>query len=325
MTDDDRALLDRYVRHLRAEQGAAERTIRGYRATLDRLAEHVVDRPGGLLDVDRRALRGFLFLVGRGRKPATVARHVSCLRSFYRWLDRTGRRTPSPAEDLRPPRVGRTLPRVASQGDLARVLDAPAVPLSTRDRALLELLYGAGLRVGEAAALDCDDVDRIDGLVRVRRGKGGKERRVPVGAAALDALEAWLRERPDVDHDALFVNARGGRLSDRSMRRIVGRAGRGGGVPGLHPHALRHSCATHMLDEGADLRGIQEFLGHASLSTTQRYTHVSVQRLLDVHRDAHPHGRRRGGGDAGGAPGAGSAGDPEVPGDGRGHARGTGR
>jgi len=144
--------------------------------------------------------------------------------------------------------------------------------------------------VGEAAALDVADVDLREGMVRVRDGKGGKERIVPMGDGAVAAVRRWLAERPAADEAALFLNARGGRLSDRSMRRIVREVGQAGGLARLHPHALRHSCATHMMDGGADLRGIQEQLGHASLSTTQRYAHVSVQRLLDAHRRHHPHG-----------------------------------
>lgn len=288
MTED---LLARFEGVLVAERGARPRTVVAYLHTLRRLEAHLATRRKHVATATRLDLRGFLFEVGRDRTPATVARHVAAVRALYRWMLRTGRLEADPAADLAPPRVGRTLPRTATVDALGRLLDDAAAERSNRDRALLELLYGAGLRVGEAAALRLGDLDLNGGIVAVRDGKGGKERRVPMGRSAVDALRAWLLERPVAAHDHVFLNRRGGPLSDRSMRRVVDEAGRGGGIPGLHPHALRHSYATHMLDAGADLRGIQELLGHASLSTTQRYTHVSVERLLDVHRQAHPHGR----------------------------------
>ncbi|MEZ4241306.1 MAG: tyrosine-type recombinase/integrase [Myxococcota bacterium] len=195
------------------------------------------------------------------------------------------RRRPLPAEGRHPP------PRFVSPDAATDLVEQPA--LSVRDRAALELLYGAGLRVGELCALDRRDVDLTDGgWVRVRRGKGGKERRVPMGAAAVDAVGALLHAVDGAPEDPLFRNARNRRISDRTVRRVVERAGQAVGASGLHPHALRHSFATHLLDAGADLRGIQELLGHASLSTTQRYTHVSVQGLLDTYRAAHPRSGR---------------------------------
>jgi site-specific recombinase XerC len=217
---------------------------------------------------------------------------VAALRAWFAWLVDRGALAASPADELRPPKVGVRLPRVAREDELAALLDGAV--LSARDQAVVEVLYGAGLRVGEAAALDVDDLDLVDGVVSVRRGKGGRERRVPMGLAAVDAVRAWLTVRPPSDEPALWVGATGRRLSDRTLRRVVDRAGRAGDVTGLHPHALRHSAATHMLDAGADLRAIQEQLGHRSLSTTQRYTHVSVERLMDVHRAAHPHGKGKG-------------------------------
>lgn len=283
------ALLDRFRGVLQAERGAAPGTVRAYLDTLSRLAVHLGDTP--FTEVARVQLRSFLAVVGRGRAPATRARHVAAIRAFYRWLHKTGRIDADPAADLSPPSVGRGLPKTVEVDALSRLLDTAHAGRSSRDVAVLEVLYGAGLRVAEAAALRLGDLDLRAGIVAVRRGKGGRERRVPMGTAAVDALRRWLAERPPADHDAVFVNARGGPLSDRSMRRLVHDAGLRGDVHGLHPHALRHSAATHMLDAGADLRGIQELLGHKSLSTTQRYTHVSVERLLDVHRRAHPHGR----------------------------------
>jgi integrase/recombinase XerC len=237
-------------------------------------------------------LRSFLFQIGRGRAPATLARHVAALRTFYRWLLRTGVTTRDLTADLQPPRVGRRLPRFVSVAQADGLLDADG-PLGARDRAILEVLYGGGLRVAELCALDLADLDLADGWVRVRQGKGRKERRVPVGPPALAAVERWLDERGR-DDGPLFLQRAGRRITDRAVRRIVDRAGRTAGVDRLHPHALRHSFATHLLDAGADLRGIQELLGHASLSTTQRYTHVSVQALLETYRNAHPHARADG-------------------------------
>lgn len=286
------ALLARFADHLRAERGASVHTQRAYVHSLQRLEAHLQEGGRTLAQARRLDLRAFLFSAGRGRSPATIARHVSAMRAFFRWLERAGEITVDPAADLKSPKAGRTLPRTATMQQMDGVLELAAQAAQSRDAALVELLYGAGLRVGEAADLGLSDIDLEQGIVSVRRGKGGKERRVPLGAAGVDAMRLWLHERPQADSDAVFLNKRGGALSSRSMRRIVHRRGLEGGVTGLHPHALRHSYATHMLDAGADLRSIQELLGHESLSTTQRYTHVSMERLLDVHRRAHPHGRR---------------------------------
>lgn len=297
---DDPALRERFLDHLKAERGASAHTRRAYDRTLTDLGAHLADTGRTFATARRVDLRSFLFHAGRGRAPATVARHVAAIRTFYGWLQETETLVRSPADDLQPPRVGRRVPRYVTVQGADRLL-ADDAPLSGRDRALLEVLYGGGLRVGELVALDPTDVDLHAGLVRVRRGKGGKERRVPIGPPAVEAVRAWLAVRPEAA-EALFVDARGRRMSDRSARRVVARSGHHIGAPDLHPHALRHSFATHLLDAGADLRAIQELLGHASLSTTQRYTHVSVQGLLDVYRAAHPHARRSPG-DGGGSEG----------------------
>lgn len=260
--------------------------MRAYDATLRSLAATLSRREVKLEAAVRADLRRWLFDAARG--PSTVARHVAALRSFYSWLLREGKIERSPAATLRPPPVPLPIPDVPLEQPLGALLDTTE---ASRDRAILELLYGAGLRVAEAAALDLGDLDFDSGLVHVRHGKGDKERRVPMGAAAAAALQAWLAERPASEEPAVFLGRRGGRLSDRVIRRVVSEAGAAGGLPDLHPHALRHACATHMLDAGADLRAIQEQLGHATLSTTQRYTQVSVEHLLQVHRRAHPHGR----------------------------------
>jgi integrase/recombinase XerC len=264
--------------------------VRAYAHTLERFQSHLEGRR--LVKVRRIDLRSFLFQVGRGKAAATLARHVAALRTFYRWLLQTGVTDDDLGSDLQPPRVGRRLPRFLSEHQADGLLSDDA-PLSTRDRAILEVLYGGGLRVAELCALDTTDLDLADGWIRVRRGKGRKERRVPIGPPAVAAVHAWLEERIGDADGALFVQARGARMGERTVRRVVARAGQLAGVDRLHPHALRHSFATHLLDAGADLRGIQELLGHASLSTTQRYTHVSVQALLDGYRQAHPHARKR--------------------------------
>ena len=283
----DDPLLLRFFDHLRVERGMSSHTLRAYRRTLLDL-QAALDGVG-FVRVDRMQLRRFLFKVGRGRAAATQARHVAAIRTFYRWLLREGHVSHSVADDLQPPKVGQHLPHYVSVAQADELVEGEA--LSVRDRALLEVLYGCGVRVAEASGLDRDDLDLEAGLLIVRRGKGGKERRVPIGPPAAEAVRALIYTLTD-DAPYLFRNARNQRLSTRSIRRIVAESGKSVGLSGLHPHALRHSYATHLLDAGADLRGIQELLGHASLATTQRYTHVSVEALLNVYRNAHPHARR---------------------------------
>ncbi len=294
---DDDALRQRFLDHLKVERGLSAHTRRAYAKTLGDLAAHLAGIGRATLTARRIDLRSYLFKAGRGRSPATVARHVAAPRTYYLWLTEQGTLASSPADDLEPPKVGRRLPRFVSAAKAEEVIEPEGEGPPARDRAILEVLYGAGIRVGELCALDPDDLDLDQAMVRVRRGKGGKERRVPMGPAAVEAVRAWLVERGDDPDGPLFLNARGRRISDRTVRRLVERAGKRAGVPDFHPHALRHSFATHLLDAGADLRAIQEMLGHASLSTTQRYTHVSVQSLLETYRAAHP--RARGGGGEG--------------------------
>lgn len=285
--DDD--LSGRFADFLRVERGLSKHTLRAYGRTISTWQEACRRYGVKPLAARRAHLRRFLFEAARGVEAATVAGHVAALRTFYGWLLETGAIEASPAASLRPPKVAVPLPRVPDERALCDLLDGGA--LDPQPQALLELLYGAGLRVGEASALDLDDLDLLGGVVHVRHGKGDRERRVPMGESAVAALRRWLEARGDALTPAVFVNRDGGRMSDRSMRRIVDAAGALGGVAALHPHALRHAAATHMLDGGADLRAIQEQLGHRTLSTTQRYTHVSVERLMDVHRAAHPHGK----------------------------------
>ncbi len=238
--------------------------------------------------VDRVLLRRYLASLSTRRLArATVARQAAALRCYFSWLLRQGRLGSDPARALRAPSGGGRLPRVLSAAEVAGLLDVEApAPVDRRDLAVLELLYAAGLRVSELCGLDRGDVDLRARTVTVI-GKGAKQRRVPVHDAAVAALRAWLeggRDEMAGPPDAVFVNRRGGRLGPRDVRRILDRRA----VAPTHPHALRHTYATHLLDGGADLRVVQELLGHASLATTQVYTHVSKERLRSVYGSTHP-------------------------------------
>jgi integrase/recombinase XerC len=239
-------------------------------------------------DVDRMHLRRYLASLGtRKLARATIARKAAALRCYFSWQVRQGRLESDPARSLRAPSGGGRLPRVLSGGEVSSLLDVDTgTPVDRRDLAVLELLYAAGLRVSELCGLDRGDVDLRGRTVTVL-GKGGKQRRVPVHDAAVAALAAWFENgRDDMDGppEAAFVNRRGARLGPRDVRRILDRRS----ASPTHPHALRHTYATHLLDGGADLRVVQELLGHASLATTQVYTHVSKERLRTVYGETHP-------------------------------------
>jgi integrase/recombinase XerC len=232
-----------------------------------------------------------------GRK--SQGRALSAVRSLFKFACREGVVDANPAETVRTPKQGRALPRHLRPGEVETLIEAADgdEALARRDRAILELLYAAGLRVGELVGLDWGDIDRSGRVLRVL-GKGGKERMVPFGAPAAAALEVWREawdahatEPWDLDRP-VFINHRGGRLTARSVRRIIDRyVGEARLAPGVHPHTLRHTFATHLLEGGADLRAIQELLGHSSLATTQRYTHLEIERLLAVYRESHPRAR----------------------------------
>ncbi|MBI2205645.1 MAG: tyrosine recombinase XerC [Candidatus Rokubacteria bacterium] len=284
-----------FLRHLEVERGASPHTLRSYRVDLDDFttffARTVPDTP--VSAVDARVVRAWIAnLHTRGLAPATIGRRLAALRSWFKFLVRRGVLAANPARDARSPRVPKMLPNFLPIDEAKTLVDGGSVSAAdpARDRAILELLYASGLRVSELAGLDVDDVERADRLVRVH-GKGGKERVVPFGAAAARALDRYLAARGHAD-GAFFRNPRGGRLSVRSIHTIVRRTAR---AAGLHrrvtPHTLRHSFATHLLDSGADLRMIQELLGHSRLSTTQRYTHVTPDRLAAVYDQAHPRAR----------------------------------
>ncbi len=307
-TDPLNQQIDAFARYLADERRSSARTVETYVRDLRSLRDFAREEglPVDARKLDIVALRGFLSSLFRSNQASTLSKKVSAIRSFYRFLLKRRIIDDNPAAGLRSPKVAKSLPRFLTVDQAFRVMDSPpnererAKPLQTRDRALLETLYGTGVRVGELAAMNIDDCDFEARSARVL-GKGGKERVVPLGRAALEALEAYLPERRALlakstgdDTNALWLSRRGSRLSVRQVQNIVRRHGTlGAGRGDLHPHAMRHTCATHLLDAGADLRAIQELLGHASLSTTQRYTHVSVDRLMEVYDQSHPLARAK--------------------------------
>jgi integrase/recombinase XerD len=297
-----------YLDHLAVERGLAANTLSSYRRDLARYVEELAARGvGSLADVTEADVAAFLAALrsGSGSRAALAAtsagRAVVAVRGLHRFAHREGLTALDPSRDVRPPAAVRRLPKAISLSDVETLLDAAGAgegPRPLRDRALLELLYGTGARISEAVGLAVDDLDRGEGLVRLD-GKGGKQRVVPVGSFARRAVEDYLvRGRPVLaaagsGTPALFLNARGGRLSRQSAWAVLrAAAGRAGWSPeklaGLSPHVLRHSFATHLLDGGADVRVVQELLGHASVTTTQVYTLVTVDRLREVYATAHP-------------------------------------
>ncbi len=303
--------IDAFAQYLADERRSSVRTVETYirdlRSFRDYLGEQSLPADARKLDVT--VLRGFLASLFRDNQASTMKKKVSAIRSFFKFLLKRRIIETNPASGLRSPKIAKSLPRFLSVEQAFRVMDAPpkekkrAMPLQARDQALLETLYGTGVRVGELASMNLDDCDLSESTVRVL-GKGGKERIVPLGKAALDALHGYLPARRGLqvkakagDPDALWLSQGGRRLSVRQVQNIVRRHGTlGAGRGDLHPHAMRHTCATHLLDAGADLRSIQELLGHSSLSTTQKYTHVSVDRLMEVYDKAHPLAKDKPGG-----------------------------
>jgi integrase/recombinase XerC len=316
------AQLRGFVEFLRLNRNASAHTVGAYKSDLSQVlafAAASLSKPLTALepsDIGLPVVRGFLGdLYGQGQSRASVARKLSALRSFTRFLRREGWIESDPVALAVAPKREQKVPAHLSIDEMSRLLETPdaTVPLGRRDRAILELLYASGLRLGELVGLDIEDVNLSARMVRVM-GKGGKERLVPFNQSAASAVRTWLKDRealirpqiPDPKsripsprahrprlrsqgHDALFVNFRGGRLTGRSVQRLVGRyVARCSTRFGISPHALRHSFATHLLQCGADLRAIQELLGHVQLSTTQRYTHVNAAQLLEVYRKAHP-------------------------------------
>jgi len=295
------AAVDRFLQYLRVERNASPLTIKSYREDLDALAEYLGERhhgdcpaPGQLTTLDLRGYAAAMHAAGYAK--TTMARRLASLRSFFRFGQREGWTKANPAKPLRNPRRGRSLPHFLSTGELDRLLVAPSIgdPLGLRDRAILETLYSAGLRVSELVGLNDADVDLNAGVLRVR-GKGRKERLSPLGSFALKALHKWLKVRrvtgrlAETNLAPVFVNRFGRRLTTRSVGRLLEKYLKVTGLDGrTTPHTLRHSFATHLVDRGADIRSVQELLGHKSLVTTQIYTHVSTAALRAAYEKAHP-------------------------------------
>lgn len=301
MTD----LLKAFLGYLSLNRGVSHHTVRAYESDLSQFIEHAAAgagvKPRDLAPsrLDRFTIRSFLSTVNaRGQSRATAARKLAAIRTFLRYLRREDKISDDPGSLVGTPKREVRMPTHLSEDEMTRLLDAPdgTTPLGRRDKAILELFYASGLRLSELAGLDLDAVNLSRKMTRVL-GKGGKERFVPFNATTASAIRAYLKDREQllrharVKADPLFVNYRGGRLTVRSIDRLVRRYAAAGAQAGVSPHALRHSFATHLLQRGADLRAIQELLGHARLSTTQRYTHVNAAQLLDVYRKAHPRAR----------------------------------
>lgn len=285
-----------FERHLVSERGRSPHTVRGYLGDVVSLCDHAT-RLGhtDLAGLDVAAIRSWLArLRTTGAARSTLARRAAAVRAFCGWAHRGGLLDEDPSQLLANPKAHRELPAVLRQDQAEVLVDTPEDdgPVGLRDQLALELLYGTGIRVSELCGLDVDDVDLSRRVVRVL-GKGSKERSVPYGVPAQRALDRYLkRGRPELltaaSGPALLLGSRGGRLDPRTVRRLLHRRAEYVGSPAISPHGLRHSAATHLLEGGADLRSVQELLGHASLATTQIYTHVSVERLRKVYRQAHP-------------------------------------
>jgi len=316
-------VIEKFIRHLRDERNASPHTLHSYRTDLDQFFFYLAPpgkKPPALEKIDHRLLREFIgHLHDQGLQKSSIARKLAALRSFFKFCVREGILRQNPARLVATPKLPKRIPSVLTAEEISNFLDSlarsepplddkehphrhrPGAPedesrlLLKRDRAILELLYASGLRVSELTGLNLDDLDRSEQFLRVR-GKGRKERIVPYGSKATAALEAYwpvrgelLRRNKSVDLEAVFLNYAGRRLTTRSVGRIVKKYVHLFNINwDLHPHSLRHAFATHLLADGADLRAIQELLGHRSLSTTQKYTHASIRQLMEVYDKAHP-------------------------------------
>ncbi len=294
--------LKKYEGYLRFEKGFAGLTIRFYIRDLKEFLKYISDKKieNNIIKEEKvlpSIVREYLASLFKDRERSTVSRKIASLRTFFKFLEREGAVEKNPTEGLSFPKVPKSLPRFLNQDEAKVFVESPEERsvLTVRDRAMLELLYSSGLRVAELTGLKIQDIDMENELLRVR-GKGGKERIVPFGEKAKEALDKYLNRRKEllvggrlIDPDALFLNYKGEKLTTRSVERIVKKyRAKSGLSKEISPHVLRHSFATHLLEGGADLRVIQELLGHSSLSTTQKYTHISVDRLMEVYKKNHP-------------------------------------
>lgn len=288
-----------FITYLRNERSVSPHTERGYLSDLEQLDGFLGETE--LSAVDHKTLRQFIaHLMQLKVKKSSIARKLSAIRTFFQYLNREGILTSNPARLVATPRREKRLPAVLTVDDALRLMDAPGAGKTEdrdtvlRDRAVLETLYSTGIRAGELIGMNREDMDRHDSLIRIR-GKGRKERIVPIGDKALDAIEVYFASRSSsAESTAVFTGPSGKRLTARTVQRILERSRKKLGLQQkASPHTLRHSFATHLLESGADLRAIQELLGHASLSTTQRYTHVNLDSLMEVYDKAHPKARRK--------------------------------
>jgi integrase/recombinase XerC len=279
----------------------AAMTVAAYRADLTRIGVWLTGaggEPDAIVRLDPPQIRRYIAWRHRnGASGRTLQRELSSLRSLYRWLLREGRASSNPAVGIRAPKTPRKLPATLDADQLCSLLDRPVDDLlAIRDTAMIELFYSSGLRLAELVSVNLGDIDMADAMLSVT-GKGAKTRRVPVGAQAREAVQHWMRVRANLAADgepALFVSSRGGRIHPRTVRtRVAQWAREQGAVRGVHPHLLRHSFASHLLESSGDLRGVQELLGHADISTTQIYTHLDFQHLAQVYDQAHPRAKRK--------------------------------
>jgi len=296
--------IKEFERYLKFEKNSSLHTIRNYISDIKQFDAFLQDSSEGnkkrdILHIDHLVVRRYLAHLHKEISKNSIGRKLASLKSFYRFLLREGNISSNPLEGVATPKAEKRLPKFFSVDDIFRLMEAPKGEKSAiaRDRAIMELLYSSGLRVSELAGLDMEDINVRQEMVKVL-GKGRKERLIPVGGKALDAICRYLDLRSDFgkqrDDKAVFLNLRGGRLTARSVARILEKYLRRGGIPGKgSPHTLRHSFATHLLGAGADLRGIQELLGHASLSTTQKYTHITTDKLMEVYDKAHPRAKKQ--------------------------------
>jgi len=286
--------IDQFVDFLKAEQGVSPHTLRAYTQDLNEFSAFLNEEPE---DIDYLDIRSYIAtLHHRDLKKSSISRKLATIRSYFKYLHREGYVKKNPAKLVSSPKVPKTLPRFLVIDETFSLMDTPKGEtfIPTRDKAMLELLYSSGLRVSELTSLDVVDLDIKESLVRVK-GKGRKERIVPIGSKAMEAIQNYLPERISLKKKspALLLNNRGGRLTQRSVLRILVAYSRMINLKGeISPHTLRHTFATHLLHEGADLRSIQELLGHSSLSTTQKYTHVDIRHLTEVYDKAHPMARK---------------------------------